>query len=206
MDLYASQLGPEFFLFASGQFSNAWASEGNELFDRDQTNNLNGALGVGMRYQLNVWKPWTSLRKKRLEYQQLRRKENYATRGLLLQLDQQWAVVQRDRGRVESSARSQRAAEAWLKGAAMKYDIDPSEGKGLIKAFQAEIKTRTDWSKAVLDYNISVAKLYRQVGWTPEDARRAEVQRNAALQAATSDQAAAAAAATATAAPPAANP
>jgi hypothetical protein len=70
---------------------------------------------------------------------------------------------------VEDAQRSLRAADAWLKGAAMRYDLDHSEARGLASPFRQAISSRHDYYSAVLDYNLAVASLFKSVGWTLSD-------------------------------------
>jgi outer membrane protein TolC len=70
---------------------------------------------------------------------------------------------------VMESQKSLRAAEAWLKAAAMKYDLDPGAAKDMISPYRTVLTAKRDHFQAVLDYNLAVSKVIRSVGWTLSD-------------------------------------
>ena len=59
--------------------------------------------------------------------------------------------------------------DAWLKGAAIRYDLDHSEARGLAQPFKQSISSRHEYYGAVLEYNLAVAALFKSVGWTLSD-------------------------------------
>ncbi len=164
VDLEAANLGPEFFLFGRVQYSTLWSREGNDRFSRDQTDDLDGALGIAMRVRLNFWSGADKLKRQKWELQSLRRKAAYAKDGLETLLRTQYATVESQKQTAESAAEALRLSDSWLKGAAMRYDIDPSEGGLLVKAFTNWVKMRQTWAKAVYQYNCSYARLMAAAG------------------------------------------
>ena len=164
VDVAAANLGPDFFLFGRLQYSTLWAREGDEHFSRDQTDDVDGALGIGMRLRLNFWKGNDKLKKQKWELGALERKASYAKNGLETLLRTQYETVVAQKETAESAAEALRVSDSWLKGAAMRYDIDPSEGGLLVKAFSNWVKMRQTWAKAVHAYNCSYAKLMAAAG------------------------------------------
>jgi outer membrane protein TolC len=167
------EIGPDIFLFGNIEYSKAWSSDrqssGGDPFARDPLNELTGVAGLGMRLRLNFWERYQTYRKERLELRQLERTEVYAARGVLLRVQDAWLQVEKAKVDVEDAQRSLRAADAWLKGAAMRYDLDHSEARGLASPFRQAISSRHDYYSAVLDYNLAVASLFKSVGWTLSD-------------------------------------
>jgi len=167
------ELGPDIFLFGSFKYSKAWSSDrqsgGSDPFARDPLNELTAVAGLGMRLNLNFWSSYQKYRKERLELRQLERTEVYAARGILIQLEDAYLKMTSARLDVEESQKALRAADAWLKGAAMKYDLDPVAAKDLIAPFKQALTTRRDYYKAVLDYNTAVAQVFGATGWTLAD-------------------------------------
>lgn len=167
------EIGPDIFLFGSFQYSKAWSSDrqsgSDDPFARDPLNELTGIAGLGMRLQLNFWSRYQGYRRERLSLRQLERTEVYAARGILLQVEDAWLKAVKARADVEDAQKALRAAEAWLKGAAMRYDLDPEEAGGLIAPFRQSVTTKRDYYKAVLDYNVAVAAVYKAAGWTLSD-------------------------------------
>jgi predicted RNA-binding protein with PUA domain len=58
------------------------------------------------------------------------------------------------------------AANSWLKSAAMKYDLDPSQAKALLKSYQRYIEVNRDYYECVMNYDIAVAELIAKIGLT----------------------------------------
>jgi outer membrane protein TolC len=167
------EIGPDIFLFANFKYSKAWSSDrqsgGDDPFARDPLNELTAVTGLGMRLKLNFWSSYQKYRKERVELRQLERTEVYAARGILLQLEDAYLQMLSARADVEEAQKSLRAADAWLKGAAMKYDLDPGAGKDLIGPFKQSLTGRRDYYKAVLEYNIALARVFTATGWTLSD-------------------------------------
>jgi outer membrane protein TolC len=167
------EIGPDIFLFGSFEYSKAWSSDrqsgGGDPFARDPLNELTAVAGLGMRLQLNFWSRYQGYRRERLSLRQLERTEVYAARGVLLRVEDAYLRMEKARTDVEDAQNALRAAEAWLKGAAMRYDLDPSEASGLTSPFKQSITGKRDFYKAVLEYNLAVAAVLKSVGWTLSD-------------------------------------
>jgi outer membrane protein TolC len=167
------EIGPDIFLFGSFEYSKAWSSDrqsgGGDPFARDPLNELTAVAGLGMRLQLNFWSRYQGYRRERLNLRQLERTEVYAARGVLLRVEDAYLRMVKARTDVEDAQNALRAAEAWLKGAAMRYDLDPSEASGLTSPFRQSITAKRDFYKAVLEYNLAVAAVLKSVGWTLSD-------------------------------------
>jgi outer membrane protein TolC len=167
------EIGPDIFLFGSFEYSKAWSSDrqsgGGDPFARDPLNELTAVAGLGMRLQLNFWSRYQGYRRERLNLRQLERTEVYAARGVLLRVEDAYLRMEKARTDVEDAQNALRAAEAWLKGAAMRYDLDPSEASGLTSPFKQSITGKRDFYKAVLEYNLAVAAVLKSVGWTLSD-------------------------------------
>ncbi len=167
------ELGPDFFLFGNFRYSKAWSSDretvGSDPFIRDPLNELTGVAGIGMKFRLNVWQRYQKFRREKIELEQLRRTEVYAAQGLLLQLEDAHLRYLNAQARVQESATSLRAAEAWLKGAAMTYDLDPSTAKAMLSPYKTVLNAKKDYFEAVLDQNVALARVFEAVGWTLSD-------------------------------------
>jgi outer membrane protein TolC len=164
------ELGPDIFLFGSFRYTKAWSparsSGGEDPFARDPLNEITGLGGLGVRLNLNFWSRYEKVRKEKIELRQLERTEAYAARGLLLRLQDEYLQMLNYRADAAAAQKSLRAAEAWLKGAAMKYDLDPSAAKDMISPYKTVLGAKRDYYEAVLNYNLAVAKVIKAVGWT----------------------------------------
>jgi len=172
MDLAAAKLGPEFFLMGQFSYAKSWAGDRKAInpdaFSQDPVNTISGALGLGMRYKLNLWNSWEGYKKVRAEYRVLKQKENYASNGLALQVEEKYADWESARDKLESARRCLRATEGILKGAGMQYEIDPSKTDVLVSAFKKNLYMQKDYYYAVFNYNMAVANLFAQTGLPPD--------------------------------------
>ena len=125
--------------------------------------------GIGFRLNLNFWQRYEKVRKERIELRQLQKTEAYAATGLLLKLQDEYVQMLRYRNDVGESQKSLRAAEAWLKAAAMKYDLDPGAAKDMFDPYRAVLSAKGDYYQSVLEYNLAVAKVIKAIGWTLTD-------------------------------------
>lgn len=176
VQLEEAKLGPEFFVFGSFKFAKSWAGDRRTLnkdaFVEDPVNTLTGTLGVGMRYRLNYWSTLEKVRISRAEHRQLKYKDAYAQDGLDAQLEISYQEFLAARDKLESVRRSVRATEALLKGVAMRFDVDPSEGTKLVAAYKRDLLMQKDYYFAVYRYNLAVADLLSKVGIGPAELAR----------------------------------
>jgi outer membrane protein TolC len=167
------ELGPDIFLFGSFQYTKAWSSArqsgGEDPFARDPLNEITAVGGLGIKLNLNFWSRYDKVRKEKIELKQLERTETYAARGLLLKLQDEYIQMLNCKANVTESQKSLRAAEAWLKGAALKYDLDPSTAKDMISPYKTSLGAKRDYFEAVLNYNLAVSKVIKSIGWTLGD-------------------------------------
>lgn len=168
LQLAEAKLGPQFFIMGEFVYVKSWAGNRTAVqknaFAQDAVNKISGSFGIGMRYNLNVWNSWSSYVSARTELRGLKLKENYASEGILLQLEEQFIQTQGARDKVESLRSSLRASEAILKSAAMKYDLDPSNTSDLVSAYTDNLQLQKSYYYAVCKYNIAFAELIRRMG------------------------------------------
>lgn len=171
-ELARVRMGPEFFVFGNFRYAKSWAGDrsvfSRDAFSQDPVNTIDGSVGLGVRYRINFWDGLSKYRLARVEYRQLRYKENYALDGLRSLVEEQYGEVQTQRTKLASARSSLRATEALLKGAAIQFDVDPSNSARLISAFRRNIMMRKDFYYALYHYNLAVAELWMRIGWTPD--------------------------------------
>jgi outer membrane protein TolC len=167
------EIGPDIFLFGTFKYTKAWSTDrqsgGEDPFARDPLNEITGVGGLGMRLNLNFWSRYQKARKEKIELTQLERTETYAARGLILKMQDEYVQMLNQRANVTEAQKSLRAAEAWLKGAALKYDLEPSTAKDMIGPYKTVLGAKRDYFEAVMNYNLSVAKVIKSIGWTLTD-------------------------------------
>jgi outer membrane protein TolC len=167
----AEEMGPLFFLFGSFQYARSWAGDRrgsgfNNALVKDPVNRMDGALGIGVRLNLNFWEKNISLEKEKIELSVLEQTKNYALHGLEVQLRESYQEHQRATRVLDAARDALRASDAWLKGAAMSYDFDPSQSAALIRAYTVNLEIRKKYYMAIYAYNLSIADVLSSVGWT----------------------------------------
>jgi len=176
MRMEDAKLGPQFFLFGSFKYAKSWAGDRRTLsedaFVKDPVNTLTGSFGVGIKYNVNFWSAVEKSRIARAELRQLKFKDAYAADGLEMKLDLQYQEWQSAKARLESARKSLRATEALMKGAAMRFDVDPSEGSKLIDAYRRNLLMQKDYYFSVYQYNVAVADLIAKAGMVLDDVSR----------------------------------
>lgn len=166
------EMGPDIFLFGGLKYTKTWSSKRlgeSDAFINDPLNDLEGVFGVAVRQRLNIWSKFQDYRKAKLEVKELERKEVYAIRGVLLFVIEACLNLEEASENVSSALRSLRASEAWLKGAAMAYDLDPSQAKKMIDPYRNTLNLRRDYYQAIYEYNMAFGKVLKSVGWTLSD-------------------------------------
>ena len=173
VELEKAKLGPEFFVFGSFKYAKSWAGDrkgkSRDVFSEDPINTLSGSLGLGLRYKLNVWHTAEKVRQSKTDLRQLQMLEKYAASGLELQLEDYYHEYLESQTRLEAVQKSLRATDAMLKGAAMSFDLDPSNPKALLNAYVANMNMQKDYYFEVYRYNMAVAKLMTHLGLLLQD-------------------------------------
>ena len=153
-----------------GEFSyvKSWAGNRTAVqknaFAQDAVNKITGMIGFGVRYDLNFWNSWSSYVSARTELRGLKLKENYASEGILMKLEEQYVQTTGAKRKLESLRTSLRASESILKSAAMKYDLDPSNTSELVSAYTDNLQLQKAYYFAVCKYNIAFAELISRMG------------------------------------------
>ena len=171
MELAAAKFAPEFFIIGEFEYAKSWSGDRTSLskdaFAPDPVNKVSGAFGIGLRYRLNFWNQWEQYKSVRTDYRILRQTESYANKGIELQIEEKYEDFLVAKNKLESARNALRATEGMLKGAALQYDINPSKTSGLLaSAYRKNLLMKKDYYFAVYEYNMAVARLFAQAGYS----------------------------------------
>ncbi len=170
VEVARGEMGPDIFIFGSFKYTKAWSSQrqsaGGDAFTNDPLNDLDGVAGLGIRMNLNFWSKYQKYRKNKLELEQLKRTEVYAAKGLLLRVEEAYIEFLAQKANLKAAESSLRAAEAWLKGAAINYDVDPSLAMEMVAPYKETLEAKRNYFQGIYDYNMALGKLINSVGWT----------------------------------------
>ncbi len=176
LEVKRMEMGPELFIFGSLQFAKSWARDRTNInrtaFENDPLNRFEGTLGIGTRFDLNLWSRLDGVRSSEYDLRALETKSNYAQEGLLLRLSEAYQQVRMHQRRIKAAEDAFKASEALLKSAALAYDMDPSEGRRLLSAYQKNVSNRKTFIGTILDYNLAFAKFIAKTGLELDEYRR----------------------------------
>ncbi len=179
LELAEAKLGPQFFLMGKFSYVKSWAGNRTAVqknaFAQDAVNKISGAVGFGVRYNLNFWNSWSYYVSARTELRGLKLKENYASEGILLKMEEQYILTQGAKSKLESLRSSLRASESILKSAAMKYDLDPSNTGDLVSAYTDNLQLQKSYYYAVCKYNVALAELISRMGLSLSEYRQLDL-------------------------------
>lgn len=157
VDVERANLGPDIFVFGKFSYTKAWVANRDEqnkdVLITDPLNDISGMLGLGFRWHLNFWNQISEVRRAELDWQQLRRKEVYARRGILALAKDAWMRYNTMGQRVRSAKTSLDAADAWLKSVGQQVDLDPSRGKDLIGPYKTWLDFQNKYWDSVHERN-----------------------------------------------------
>jgi outer membrane protein TolC len=159
LDLQRTDLGPDIYLFAKFSYTKAWVANRNQqnqdVLITDPLNDVSGEVGIGFTWRLNFWSELGSVRMAELDWQQLRRKQAYASTGLRAQMKDVWLRYRMLGERVEAADRGREAAESWLHVVAQQADIDAARSKDLVAPYKTWLDFQNKYWEAVYQRDLA---------------------------------------------------
>ena len=159
LDLQRTDLGPDIYLFAKFSYTKAWVANRNQqnqdVLITDPLNDVSGSVGLGFTWHLNFWNQLGNVRMAELEWQQLRRKQAYASKGLQALMKDAWLRYRTLGERVESAGRGRDAAESWLHVVAQQADIDAGKSKDIVAPYKTWLDFQNKYWEAVYQRNLA---------------------------------------------------
>ena len=169
VEVTASEISPQVFLFGQFRFTKSWTpdrknSVTDNVFANDPLNNVTGVVGLGVKFNLNVWSTYDRLERARLDVKLLKAKEKYAQSGLGLKLEESYNSVISNKKRIIAAKTALEASESWVKASALQFDLDPSAGAMLLRSWIKNTGNQKVYYKTIYDYNLAVSDLYSKFG------------------------------------------
>ncbi len=157
VEVERASLGPDMFIFGKFSYTKAWVYNRNkqnqDVLVTDPLNSVSGMIGVGMTWHLNFWSQLGEVHRAELEWQQLRRKEAYARKGLESLLRDAWLKYSSLGERQISAQKGKDAAEALLHSIAIQFDVDPSKGKDMIGPYKTLLDFKNKYWETIYERN-----------------------------------------------------
>ena len=136
----------------------------NGYLIRDDLNTLGGAVGLGLRLQLDVGIKMAQEEQARAELSKLRFQESLAKRGVQLQVKKAHADYQQARAGWLAYKSGATSAKKWLTASLMNYNIGVGDTRDLLDALVAYAQGQIQRLKAAYDARIAWAELTQAVG------------------------------------------
>lgn len=156
---------PQFFF--GGQIKYNYAKDrydSSNPFVYNPTNFFRPGVLIGMNLNLNFLQTRDKVRVAAAEYKSLTFKEELLAQKVKIEVRTAYQDLVRAQANMQESRRALRATESWLRSESMTWDIGVGEVKGLIDAFQANSKMRSEHLKNIQKFNTALARLSRAIG------------------------------------------
>lgn len=163
VDVERAGLGPDIYLFGKFSYTKAWVANRNQanqdVLITDPLNDVSGMFGLGFTWHLNFWNQLGNVRVAELDWQQLRRKQAYARKGLQAQMKDAWLRYRTLGERIESARKAKDAAQSWLHVVGQQADLDPSKSKELVGPYKSWLDFQNKYWEAVYQRNLAALEV-----------------------------------------------
>ncbi|HJP29368.1 MAG TPA: TolC family protein [Candidatus Latescibacteria bacterium] len=139
-------------------------------FVKDEYNLLNGAVVLGLRQSFEFGMLNADLDRARSLRLQLEARRQSALQGIRLEIESAHGEVHRTEQEREGALEARNLVREWVQIARDEFELDPSQVKELVSAFEALAGSEEAYYRAIFDFNMAVARLERIVGVTLRDA------------------------------------
>lgn len=163
VEVERASLGPDIYLFGKFSYTKAWVANRNQgnqdVLITDPLNDVSGMVGLGFTWHLNFWNQLGNVRVAELDWQQLRRKQAYARKGLQAQMKDVWLRYRTLGERIESARKAKDAAQSWLHVVGQQADLDPSKAKDLVGPYKNWLDFQNKYWEAVYQRNLAALEV-----------------------------------------------
>jgi outer membrane protein TolC len=156
---------PDFFLGGGLRFS--WTNVDYGVISpllRDDLNYLGGAVGLGVRLDLDIGTKYAQEEQAKAELAKIRLQSKLAERGVALQVKKAYADYTQARSTYLAYKTGERAAKKWLVSTMMNYNIGLGDTKDMLDALVAHAQAKLQLLKAAFDAKVSLAELVQSTG------------------------------------------
>lgn len=164
-DAVKAQQYPMLFLGVSGSYANTPnRPRQTNPFIINNTNFASGAVGFGIRQNLNFSSMRASRDRADIEYNRVRDLRDALTDGIVLELNDTYQAAVVAEKRVEQTEKALVTARNWVRNEQLNYDIGFGDVEDLLDAVQKELELRLQLKQNVFDLNKKIAALYKAAG------------------------------------------
>lgn len=160
-----AQRYPMLFLGVTGSYANTPnRPRQSNPFIINNTNYASGAVGFGIRQNLNFLSLKSSVEKAEIERNRVKNLKNAISDGIILELNNQYrdAVVAESRYRQTQNALV--TARNWVRHEQLNYDYGFGNVEDLVDAIQKELELRVELKQNTFELNKRIAALFKAAG------------------------------------------
>jgi outer membrane protein TolC len=165
VDAARAQQYPMVFLGISGSFAHTPnRPRQTNPFIINNTNYASGALGLGIRQNLNFSSMRNSVERAEIEYRRVNDLHKAVTDGIVLDLNERYRDAVVADTRVTQKRQALSTARNWVRNEQLNYDIGFGDIEDLLESVQKELELRIELKQNIFDLNKKVAALYKAGG------------------------------------------
>ncbi|MDZ7773421.1 MAG: TolC family protein [Balneolaceae bacterium] len=160
-----SQALPTLFVGLSGSYANTPnRPRQSNPFIINNTNYATGALGFGIRQNLDIFGISTRIERSRIQLEQAQDARSAAMDGIVLELNDHYKNASLSRSRLERLDEALTTTKEWLRQEQLDYDLGFGDTKDLLDALRKELELRVQIEREVFEHNKNMAELFKAAG------------------------------------------
>ena len=165
VDAARAQQYPMVFLGISGSFAHTPnRPRQTNPFIINSTNYASGAVGVGIRQNLNFSSTRNTVERAEIEYRRVNDLHKAVTDGIVLDLNERYRDAVVADAKVRQTRQALTTARNWVRNEQLNYDIGFGDIEDLLESVQKELELRLELKQNIFDLNKKVAALYKAGG------------------------------------------
>lgn len=160
-----ARLFPMVFLGITGSFANTPnRPRQTNPFIINSTNYASGAIGLGIRQNLNFSSTRRTIERADIEYRRVTDLHKAVTDGIILELNDRYREAVIAESRLNQTREALVMARNWVRNEELNYDIGFGDVEDLLDAVQKELELRLELKQNVFDLNRKSAALLKAGG------------------------------------------
>lgn len=156
---------PTLFLGVTGSYANTPnRPRQSNPFIINNTNYASGAVGLGIRQNLDFFSMNVQVEESRIQYKQAQYLKEAAIDGIVLEVSDKYKNVNLSKTKIEQTNDALVTSKKWLRQEQLDYDFGIGETKDLLDAMRKELELRVQYRQQVFEYNEDMAELFKASG------------------------------------------
>jgi outer membrane protein len=164
-DAKRAQSYPAIFIGAFG--SAGWSpvtDKQNSMFANDPYNRITGGAGMGIKFDLDIWKHEGEAHEQEAELMKLKATESWAVPGIELEVKKAFWELEQWFDGLEVAKRRRDLTKKWFVSSAMGWSVGLTAAKDLLEALEGNALAKKNYVETVFSLNMALAKLSQAVG------------------------------------------